>query len=101
MPDQLKQPRARRAPLSERRLAHAVLARASLKDVRLASCAVKHSLSGPHHVRSVSLNVYSEPKVYLNDRKLSVRVQFAIVATPEQGSDESMAIDCEFILHYD
>ena len=97
----IKSPRAKRVPLSERKLAYAVLTYANLKNIRLANCSVKHNFTASHVVRSVTLEVSAQGTISVNDKRLNVNAHFKIIGTPHNTPSESLTVECTFVLDYD
>ena len=94
--------KAKRAPLSERKLANKVFSRAELRGIRLHSCSAKHNfgLGARRQLKHIEMSVDIEPVGLETHQQLSVTVSLRVVGKPPDDDRHSLEIECAFTLAY-
>jgi hypothetical protein len=93
--------KAKRPPLSTRRLADKVFRVSDLSTIRLNSCSASNSLDPKSSFHVVKMSIGAHSSLSEADEKLFVKASFHIQAYPEGDATHSVDIQCEFVLAYE
>lgn len=93
--------RALRLPLSKRKLAQPVLARAELRDVRLLNCSVKHTLKAAKFSKEVSLSVNGNTSIDEESRHIEIQAIFSLTATAKGDPKQALHMEFAYALLYE